>query len=75
MTSFTRMWQPPLTHIVDDTTGRTLCGITPGDDWEAGEYWEQAGELADVLVGCIRCSRAAEARARRAAGDAGRPSP
>jgi hypothetical protein len=53
-------YKPVITHLSDETNGRTLCGIAIPRDWECGgAVWND--ETA-ALCGCVRCQRIADKR-------------
>jgi hypothetical protein len=62
-------YKPVVTHLSDETNGRTLCGITLTRDWEVGGVvWE---DESSALCGCVKCQHIAEKRADKAAGEGG----
>lgn len=57
-------YKPVITHLSDETNGRTLCGKVIPDDWECGGVvWDDEG---GAICGCGRCQRIADNRAKKA---------
>lgn len=66
MASLAVYYKPVITHLSDESNGRTLCGIVIGREWETGgAVWE---DEASALCGCVRCQQSADKRAAAAAG-------